>query len=108
MYNDSLAIIKPVENILQQEQESRQGIEFICKKRNFWEILSSDSLFQSKGNKGSVVELTIYRKSERKRISKKKLKRMSFKSVDVVCLKAQHYIKSIDLPRQHLRSLRQD
>jgi hypothetical protein len=41
------------------------------KQKLFGRKLPSDSLFSNKGEQGSVVELTIYRKSERKRLKVK-------------------------------------
>jgi carboxyl-terminal processing protease len=90
MYNDSLAIIKPLEN----GPSARAGIKagdrilYAGKTKLFGRELPSDSLFSNlKGEQGSVVELTIYRKSERKRI-KVKIKRdvIPLKSVDVSVL----------------------
>lgn len=90
MYKDSLAIIKPVEN----GPSARAGIKagdrilYAGKTRLFGRKLPSDSLFSNlKGEQGSIVELTIYRKSERKKI-KVKIKRdvIPLKSVDVSVL----------------------
>jgi carboxyl-terminal processing protease len=90
MYKDSLAIIKPVEN----GPSARAGIKagdrilYAGKTKLFGRSLPSDSLFSSlKGEQGSVVELTIYRKSEQKKI-KVKIKRdvIPLKSVDVAIL----------------------
>jgi carboxyl-terminal processing protease len=90
MYNDSLAIIKPVEN----GPSARAGIKagdrilYAGKTKLFGRELPSDSLFSNlKGEQGSIVELTIYRKSERKRI-KVKIKRdvIPLKSVDIAVL----------------------
>jgi carboxyl-terminal processing protease len=90
MYKDSLAIIKPIEN----GPSARAGIKagdrilYAGKTKLFGRKLPSDSLFSNlKGEQGSVVELTIYRKSERKRL-KVKIKRdiIPLKSVDVAVL----------------------
>jgi carboxyl-terminal processing protease len=90
MYKDSLAIIRPVED----GPSARAGIKagdrilYAGKTKLFGRKLPSDSLFSSlKGEQGSVVELTIYRKSEGKKI-KVKIKRdvIPLKSVDVAVL----------------------
>jgi carboxyl-terminal processing protease len=90
MYNDSVAIIKPVENGPSARAGIKSGdrILYAGKTKLFGRKLPSDSLFSKfKGEQGSVVELTIYRKSERKRI-KVKVKRdvIPLKSVDVAVL----------------------
>src|SRR3970282_745731 len=90
MYKDSLAIIKTVENGPSEKAGIKAGdrILYAGKTKLFGRKLPSDSLFANlKGEQGSVVELTIYRKSERKRI-KVKIKRdvIPLKSVDVAVL----------------------
>jgi carboxyl-terminal processing protease len=90
MYNDSVAIIKPVENGPSARAGIKSGdrILYAGKTKLFGRKLPSDSLFSKfKGEQGSVVELTIYRKSERKRI-KVKVKRdvIPLKSLDVVVM----------------------
>jgi len=71
MYNDSLVIIRPVENGPSAKAGIKAGdrILYADKTKLFGRKLPSDSLFSSlKGEKGSEVELTIYRKSEHKKI----------------------------------------
>jgi carboxyl-terminal processing protease len=90
MYNDSLAIIRPVENGPSAKAGIKAGdrILYADKTKLFGRKLPSDSLFSSlKGEKGSEVELTIYRKSERKKI-KLKIKRdiIPIKSVDAAVM----------------------
>ena len=87
MYNDSVAIIKPVENGPSAKAGIKAGdrILYADKTKLFGRKLSSDSLYSTlKGEQGSEVELTIYRKSEQKRL-KIKIKRdvIPLKSVDV-------------------------
>lgn len=90
MYKDSLAIIKAVEN----GPSARAGIKagdrilFAGETKLFGRKLPSDSLFSSlKGEQGSTVELTIYRRTEQKKL-KIKIKRdvIPLKSVDVSIL----------------------
>jgi carboxyl-terminal processing protease len=64
--------------------------------------LPSDSLFSKlKGEQGSVVELTIYRKSAEKNQNQNKKEVIPIKSVDVAVLlnDSTGYIKSIVLPK---------
>ncbi len=87
MFNDSVAIIKPVENGPSAKAGIKAGdrILYADKTKLFGRKLPSDSLFSTlKGERGSEVELTIYRKSERKNL-KVKIKRdvIPLKSVDV-------------------------
>ena len=87
MYKDSVAIIKPVENGPSAKAGIKSGdrILYADKTKLFGRKLPSDSLYSYlKGEKGSVVELTVYRKSEHKKI-KIKIKRdvIPLKSVDV-------------------------
>lgn len=90
MYKDSLAIIKPVENGPSAKAGIKAGdrILYADKTKLYGRKLPSDSLFSSlKGTEGSEVELTIYRKSERKKL-KVKIKRdvIPLKSVDVALM----------------------
>jgi carboxyl-terminal processing protease len=90
MYNDSVAIIKPVENGPSAKAGIKAGdrILYADKTKLFGRKLPSDSLFSKlKGKEGSIVELTIFRKSEGKKI-KVKIKRgvIPIKSVDVAVL----------------------
>jgi carboxyl-terminal processing protease len=90
MYKDSLAIIKPVEN----GPSARAGIKagdrilYAGKTKLFGRKLSSDSLFSNlKGEQGSIVELTIYRKSEQQKIKVRIIRDIiPLKSVDVSVL----------------------
>lgn len=90
MYNDSVAIIKTVENGPSAKAGIKAGdrILYADKTKLFGRKLPNDSLFSKlKGSVGSVIELTVYRKSERKKI-KLKIKRdvIPLKSVDVSML----------------------
>lgn len=90
MYNDSVAIIKPVENGPSAKAGIKAGdrILYADKTKLFGRKLPNDSLFSKlKGTVGSEIELTVYRKSERKKI-KLKVKRdvIPLKSVDVSML----------------------
>lgn len=86
MYKDSVAIIRPVENGPSAKAGLKSGdrILFAGKTKLFGRKLPSDSLFsQLKGIKGSEIELTVFRKSEQKKL-KFKIKRdiIPIKSVD--------------------------
>ncbi|SDZ85089.1 carboxyl-terminal processing protease [Flavobacterium gillisiae] len=90
MYKDSVAIIRPIENGPSAKAGILAGdrILYADKTKLFGRKLPSDSLFSKlKGEQGSVVELTIYRKSAKKQI-KLKIKRgiIPLKSVDVAVL----------------------
>jgi carboxyl-terminal processing protease len=90
MYKDSVAIIRPIENGPSAKAGIQAGdrILYADKTKLFGRKLPSDSLFSKlKGEQGSVVELTIYRKSADKKI-KLKIKRgvIPLKSVDVAVL----------------------
>ncbi|MFV5686205.1 S41 family peptidase [Flavobacterium sp. GB2R13] len=90
MYNDSVAIIKPVENGPSAKAGIKAGdrILYADKTKLFGRKLPNDSLFSKlKGTVGSEIELTVYRKSERKKI-KLKVKRdiIPLKSVDISML----------------------
>ena len=90
MYNDSVAIIKPVENGPSAKAGIKAGdrILYVDKTKLYGRKLPNDSLFAKlKGTVGSEIELTVYRKSERKKI-KLKVKRdiIPIKSVDVSML----------------------
>lgn len=90
MYNDSVAIIKPVENGPSAKAGIKPGdrILYVNKTKLYGRKLPNDSLFAKlKGAVGSEIELTLYRKSEDKRI-KVKVKRdvIPLKSVDVSML----------------------
>ena len=99
MYKDSVAVIKPVANGPSAKAgiESGDRILYADKTKLFGRKLPSDSLFSKlKGAIGSDIELTIYRKSEDKKI-KIKIRRavIPIKSVDAALLVDQStaYIK---------------
>lgn len=90
MYKDSLAIIKPVENGPSERAGIKSGdrILYADKTKLFGRKLPTDSLFSKlKGEEGSEIVVTIYRKSERKNF-KIKIKRdiIPIKSVDAAIL----------------------
>jgi carboxyl-terminal processing protease len=99
MYKDSVAVIKPVENGPSAKAGIKPGdrILYADKTKLFGRKLPNDSLFSKlKGEKGSELELTVYRKSEKKKL-KIKVKRdvIPLKSVDVALLlnKTTGYMK---------------
>lgn len=99
MYKDSVAIIKPVENGPSAKAGIKSGdrILFAGKTKLFGRKLPSDSLFSKlKGLQGSEIELTVFRKSEQKKL-KFKVKRdiIPIKSVDASLLVGNNigYIK---------------
>ncbi|HEY1193168.1 S41 family peptidase [Flavobacterium sp.] len=90
MYKDSVAIIKPIENGPSARAGLKSGdrILFAGKTKLYGRKLPSDSLFsQLKGLQGSEIELTVFRKSEKKKL-KFKVKRdvIPIKSVDASLL----------------------
>ncbi len=90
MYKDSVAIIKPVENGPSAKAGLKSGdrILYAGKTKLYGRRLPSDSLFSKlKGIKGSEIELTVFRKSEQKKL-KFKIKRdvIPIKSVDASLL----------------------
>ena len=90
MYKDSLAIIKTVENGPSEKAgiQSSDRILYADKTQLFGRKLPTDSLFSKlKGKKGSEVQLTVFRKSENKKI-KFNIKRdiIPIKSVDAALL----------------------
>jgi carboxyl-terminal processing protease len=77
MLNDTVAIVKPVKGGPSEKAGIKSGdrILYANKEKLFGRKLTSDNLFSKlKGEKGSEVTLTIYRKSENKK-SQFKLKR---------------------------------
>lgn len=99
MYNDSLAVIKPLEDGPSEKAGIKAGdrILYAGNTKLFGRKLPSDTLFSKlKGTPGSTIELTVYRKSDHKKF-KVKLKRdvIPIKSVDVATLLNSHtgYIK---------------
>ncbi|MCG9794072.1 S41 family peptidase [Flavobacterium algicola] len=72
MFKDTLAVIRPIENGPSAKAGIKAGdrILFANNTKLFGRNLPSDSLYsQLKGEKGSDVALTIYRKSEDKKIN---------------------------------------
>ena len=99
MYKDSVAIIKPIENGPSAKAGIKSGdrILFAGKTKLYGRKLPSDSLFSKlKGLQGSEIELTVFRKSEQKKL-KFKVKRdvIPIKSVDASLLLGNNigYIK---------------
>ncbi|MDD5149753.1 MAG: S41 family peptidase [Flavobacterium sp.] len=90
MYKDSLAIIKTIENGPSEKAGIKSGdrILYADKTKLFGRKLPTDTLFSKlKGEEGSEIEVTVYRKSARKNI-KIKIKRgvIPIKSVDAAAL----------------------
>ena len=99
MHNDSVAVINPVKNGPSAKAGIKAGdrILYADKTKLFGRKLPNDSLFATlKGQAGSQIELTVYRKSEHKKM-KVTIKRdvIPLKSVDVALLldKTTGYIK---------------
>jgi carboxyl-terminal processing protease len=97
--NDSVAIVKAIENSPSAKAGLKSGdrILYADKTKLFGRKLVSDSIFSKfKGSEGSEVELTVYRKTERKTF-KVRLKRsvIPIKSIDAAILfnKYTAYIK---------------
>ncbi len=73
MYNDTVAVIKPIENGPSEKAGLKAGdrILYAGNDKLFGKNLPTDSLFSKlKGIKGSEIQLTIYRKSEHKTFKK--------------------------------------
>lgn len=90
MYKDSVAIIKTVEDGPSEKAGIKAGdrILYADKTKLFGRKLPNDSLFSKlKGKEGSEILVTVYRKSENKKI-KIKIKRgvIPIKSVDAAIL----------------------
>jgi len=90
MYKDSLAIIKTIENGPSEKAGIQSGdrILYADKTKLFGRKLPTDSLFSKlKGKEGSEILVTVYRKSENKKL-KIKIKRgvIPIKSVDAALL----------------------
>ncbi len=90
MYKDSVAVIQPVANSPSEKAGIMSGdrILYANNYKLFGRKLPTDTLFSKlKGEEGSQVELTIYRKSENKKF-KIKLNRdiVPLKSIDVSLL----------------------
>lgn len=90
MHNDTVAIIKPVEGGPSEKAGIKSGdrILYAGKDKLFGRKLPTDSLFTKlKGEIGSEVILTIYRKSENKKLRFKIVRDVvAIKSVDVALL----------------------
>jgi carboxyl-terminal processing protease len=109
MYKDSVAIIRPIENGPRLKgNTSWDRILYADKTKLFGRKLPSDSLFSKlKGEQGSVVELTIYRKSVKKQIIKNKRGVIPLKvSMWQFLNDSTGYIKSIVLQKQPLKNLK--
>ncbi|WP_366185245.1 S41 family peptidase [Flavobacterium ovatum] len=90
MFKDTLAVIRPVDNGPSAKAGIKSGdrILYADKTKLFGRKLPSDSLFSKlKGERGSTIQLVVYRKSEQKKINIS-LKRdvIPLKSVDVALL----------------------
>ena len=95
MFNDSVAVITPVKNGPSAKAGIKAGdrILYANKTKLFGRKLPNDSLFATlKGEAGSQIELTVYRKSEHKKM-KVTIKRdvIPLKSVDVALLLNKTY-----------------
>ncbi|KGO96054.1 S41 family peptidase [Flavobacterium enshiense] len=99
MYNDTVAIIKPIEKGPSEAAGLKAGdrILYAGKTKLFGRKLPSDSLFSKlKGEEGSKVQLTIYRKSENKKFNVTITRGViPIKSVDIATMldKKTGYIK---------------
>lgn len=99
MYNDTVAIVKPLENGPSEKAGVLAGdrLLFANKTKLYGRKLPNDSLYnQLKGEEGSEVLLTVYRKSENKKIKIKVTRDVvPIKSVDATLLlnKTTGYIK---------------
>jgi carboxyl-terminal processing protease len=99
MYNDSVAIIKTIKDGPSEKAGIKAGdrILYVDKTKMFGRKLPNDSLFAKlKGEEGSQIALTIYRKSENKKFTiKVKRGLVPIKSVEVGMLLDQTtgYIK---------------
>lgn len=90
MYKDSVAVIKPLENGPSEKAGIKSGdrILYADNYKLFGRKLPTDTLFAKlKGEQGSAIELTIFRKSENKKL-KIKLNRdvVPIKSVDAAVM----------------------
>ena len=99
MFNDTLTVIKPIENGPSEKAGIIAGdrILFANKLQLYKKNIQTDSLFSIlKGTKGSTIKLTIFRKSENKKFAVN-VKRdvIPIKSVDIALMvsKTAGYIK---------------
>lgn len=95
MHNDSVAVVNPVKDGPSAKAGIKAGdrILFADKTKLYGRKLPTDSLFAKlKGEVGSQVELTVYRKSQRKTL-KLTIKRdvVPIASVDISMLLKNHY-----------------
>jgi carboxyl-terminal processing protease len=90
MHNDTLAIIRPLENGPSAKVGIKAGdrILYADKTKLYGRKLPADSLFSSlKGEKGSEVQLIVYRKSEQKKLKFKIIRDIvPLKSVDAALM----------------------
>lgn len=90
MFKDTVAVIKPLENGPSEKAGIKAGdrLLYANKYKLYGRKLPTDSLFSKlKGEEGSEIELTVFRKSENKKL-KIKLKRdvVPIKSVDIALM----------------------
>lgn len=90
MYKDTVAVIKPLENGPSEKAGIKAGdrLLYANKYKLYGRKLPTDSLYSKlKGTEGSEIELTVFRKSENKKL-KIRLKRdlVPIKSVDVALM----------------------
>jgi carboxyl-terminal processing protease len=87
IYNDTVAIVKTIKNGPAEKEGIKAGdrILYVDKTKMYGRKLPNDSLFTKlRGKEGSEIVLTIYRKSENKKlIFKIKRRVIPIKSVDV-------------------------
>ena len=99
MYNDSLAVIKPIEKGPSEKAGIKAGdrILFADKFQLYNKKIKTDSLFSIlKGEKGSTIKLTVFRKSENKKFTVNITRDViPIKSVDIAAMvsKTAGYIK---------------
>jgi carboxyl-terminal processing protease len=99
MYNDSLAVIKTIENGPSEKAGIKSGdrILYVDNTKLFGRKLPTDSIFSKlKGKEGSEIQVTIYRKSEKRKLNIKIIRDIiPIKSVDIALLLDQTigYIK---------------
>jgi len=99
MYNDSLAVIKPIEKGPSEKAGIKAGdrILFADKLQLYNKKIKTDSLFSIlKGEKGSTIKLTVFRKSENKKFTVNITRDViPIKSVDIAAMvsKTAGYIK---------------
>ena len=90
MYNDSVAVIMPIENGPSAKAGIKSGdrILFAGKSQLFGRKLPTDSLFSKlKGQDGSEVELVVFRKSENRKFKVKVIRDIvPIKSVDAAVM----------------------